>query len=908
MPMDTATAPLLVRGNQKFLHQYKPYVNQDWKGYYFSYDFMKKIHTEVVAQETPDINYYELLFYNEIKRVDTFIGSLIRQMQKTLNNSKIFIDKGIESEDSKASTELSLRFLYEKTVDCETFIKLNNFAICKIAKKLEKIITNINKKKLPSPYNSPKFKKIVEPTDSCHNSISSLSSSLSGYSTSPIGVTLGKLTGNKIINNNDDDDYDDECDESNPLFKKHNSSNNIDKDFISWTKLSSHDIFTNNILKRLDQVPVIRAEIVEIYTNLFRKSYPSLAQGELEYPKQKNGGYQSRNTIMGLKYGIILTCFVWIISDGTFVNDQHHFLWNNPALYVYTAIGNLLLYRFTWAANIHYWAKYEINYISLLKLSTKFVGDVKFVVDETSTILLILVINMLVFFRAHIEGSAVYYSFLNYGCPFILIVTLMGYFLISYCTSKKIVSRGLLSWKVFKRCLQSPFVKVQFRDNYAADVLTSFTKVISDILYASCWIISGSFLYSDDDGNNDDLFNYKSFGGNGLSCSGLEMNTLVGIAVIFPLWIRSWQCLRNFYDSDYLVYAHIYNFIKYFLSVLVVIVGLFEDDNTWGFDDFCYYLLIVVSSFYKWYWDVVMDWGLFENNDITKHRCCGASSKHRSSGSLFLRPILMYPSQKSYYVAIFLDLIGRFLWTVSLVPNSYNLFLTGPTLSVFLGSIEIMRRSMWGHFRVEWEHLKYMTKDVPGFYDANLSVDKYSVHNLADLRNAKKEVDDLNGINNSDVENNINNNDEDNMYPTIDTTIEDDLYDSTLKIDFGRELGNRMNNLLGTKNLLRQSLSWSNLSALDKTKEIEEGEKHVNNNNSDIRSRSISTNNVSNVEGFKFVKKTRSRASSGPTNPLVVSPTSERTSKFDLLSPINSINSNSSFLTEKLLDEKKHNK
>lgn len=64
-----------------------------------------------------------------------------------------------------------------------------------------------------------------------------------------------------------------------------------------------------------------------------------------------------------------------------------------------------------------------------------------------------------------------------------------------------------------------------------------------------------------------------------------------------------------------------------------------------------------------------------------------------------------------YYTAIVVDLVLRFNWLYSLIPPGHNPlpFLHSSTLPVFVTTVvivcEFVRRTMWGFFRVENEHL-----------------------------------------------------------------------------------------------------------------------------------------------------------------------------------------------------------
>lgn len=622
----------LLNGNKIFLNNYESKINKDWYRFYFQYDYIKKEIYNLLdfnmenSENKQKIQKFDVLLCNEIIRIDTFLSSIINQVRGILNKLSLSNHNDDDDDFAKASIEITLRFLFEKTLKIKTFYKLNCFAICRIAKKLENILDGMIKQ---NDYNSNSNIKLAIEYD----------------------------------NNND----------------------NFDKDFVQWKKMNSYKLYKNNIIIKQQQIELINNDIINLYTNIFRNKFQSLAINELEFPKQKSGQYHNRDALIGFKLGLVLIIILWITSDSIFIKIDN-FFWINPGLYIYSAVSNIILYRFLWSINVYYWARYNINYITLLKLSTKVIGDVKFIIDESSTLLLLLTASILIFFRVHNDHyKHIDNATLNLS-PFILVIVIAVYLFYQSFLNKKVKSRGLINFQVLKRCLSVPFVRVQFRDNYTADVLTSFTKIISDTLYGSCWVISGSFLSNDKIDSNSI---YESFGANGINCTGKGMSAFVGIVVIIPLWIRAMQCIRNFYDHNCNVYAHIQNLIKYLLSISVVVVGLvskdkFDDD----FDiyDICYFILIAFTSLIKWYWDVIMDWGLFENNNCFKYSCFHKTSLSNSSQSyLFLRDNLMYPNHYNYYIAIFLDLIGRFLWTAALVPNTYKLIPNGPLLSILLG-------------------------------------------------------------------------------------------------------------------------------------------------------------------------------------------------------------------------------
>lgn len=386
-------------------------------------------------------------------------------------------------------------------------------------------------------------------------------------------------------------------------------------------------------------------------------------------------------------------------------------------MYVYTTIGNLLLYRVFWWVSIAVWAKYDINYISILQLS-----DVKpnllLVADQTATLLALYFVDLLIFYRANTSYSSLDNTFLSYSSPIVLVGLAMLYQWYEYLFlfGDERVSRGLFNKQVIQNCFTTPFVKVTFRDNYSADVLTSFTRILADSLYASCWVMSGAFLHptGPESGNGN---NAHSFGSDYMYCSGNTMFLLTAYIQLIPLTIRFLQCCRNLYDAtpnwrQFSLYPQGFNAIKYLLSISVVLATV--ESVGLGFQSIGFTLfLIVITTIYKWWWDVAMDWGLFDVLPTSPWDLI--SIKAFTEKHLFLRKSLMYPSPLFYYLCIWLDLALRFMWVLSLLPPSMFGSFVGYQLKLFIASMELLRRCMWGILRVEYEHLKMLRNKTPGF-------------------------------------------------------------------------------------------------------------------------------------------------------------------------------------------------
>jgi len=126
----------------------------------------------------------------------------------------------------------------------------------------------------------------------------------------------------------------------------------------------------------------------------------------------------------------------------------------------------------------------------------------------------------------------------------------------------------------------------------------------------------------------------------------------------------------------------------------------------------------------------MMDWGLGRINDTS-----GTTTTTTTTTTNFgLRPLLLFTPSIWYYCAIIVDLLLRFIWVTKYfnVPEviGYNLFM------MVMEVVEVMRRSMWSVFRIEWEclskgHTGYTPKaPVADFFEAAPMLDDESAHDL----------------------------------------------------------------------------------------------------------------------------------------------------------------------------------
>ncbi|CAB1117872.1 unnamed protein product [Ectocarpus sp. CCAP 1310/34] len=239
-------------------------------------------------------------------------------------------------------------------------------------------------------------------------------------------------------------------------------------------------------------------------------------------------------------------------------------------------------------------------------------------------------------------------------------------------------------WRVIIRSLVAPLCKVDFFATYVTDVMTSSVKTTQDIAWTFCFFLSGDFL-----------LNLEDYHRKGLSWqhSAVYVNLVIPALCVLPLWLRFQQCVRRYHDTQKR-FPHLANCLKYSMSFTVALFGVFSPPHsTTTAVKILWFVMYVVSTLYTFSWDVLQDWGL----------------GHPMYG--FLRKKRLFPRSSVYYAAVVLDLVLRFNWLYSLIPPGHNPlpFMHSSTLPVVITTnvivCEFLRRTMWGFFRVENEHL-----------------------------------------------------------------------------------------------------------------------------------------------------------------------------------------------------------
>jgi hypothetical protein len=194
---------------------------------------------------------------------------------------------------------------------------------------------------------------------------------------------------------------------------------------------------------------------------------------------------------------------------------------------------------------------------------------------------------------------------------------------------------------------------------------------------------------------------------------------ILPMCMMSPLWYRFCQNLRQTYENKSR-WPYLGNALKYFIAAEVGIVGVYMQSRR---QSTLWLMGFVAATLYQICWDVFMDWGLLRVvqwktiDFIVSGRIISISIPT----SLQLRKTRIYSVTWLYWSIFGINIVLRFCWTLSFLPPHY-LNRAGilsknfdGDLSAFLNpviaSAEIIRRTLWGWLRVEWEAIKVGRKE-----------------------------------------------------------------------------------------------------------------------------------------------------------------------------------------------------
>ena len=324
--------------------------------------------------------------------------------------------------------------------------------------------------------------------------------------------------------------------------------------------------------------------------------------------------------------------------------------------------------------------------------------------------------------------------------------------------------RRLHFFGTLKYFFTTPIHKVQFRDVFIGEVITSWIRPGQDLLFALSYYLTVIF------GTISRKYNLIE-SGDILEDSWLLHNVVLPTFALLPLFLMYLQTLRQAYDANKR-WPYQANSIKYLSSTLVIIYGLTHPDRR---TSPAWMISFVVVLMYQIVWDVVVDWELFEirRSGDSNHPLMTVDgvelrrdmqlvdaeesdswwsrlSSFRPNNGLLLKiqmyclqPMLdfyqrqkasipswsriqlrskrLYKTDSYYWWILAFNCITRCAWMLCFIPayhvsHSRTTVLTSTSdvdsyWGVMLPAAEIVRRALWGFLFLERETIKLMDSD-----------------------------------------------------------------------------------------------------------------------------------------------------------------------------------------------------
>ena len=419
----------------------------------------------------------------------------------------------------------------------------------------------------------------------------------------------------------------------------------------------------------MNKITEIEAQIESIFKKYFYDKYLFNAVKVLKESKAPVSIKQKYAFFFGFFIGILLIIFILCILIGNHfhidMDDDAKFKTIFPMFRGYLV---MVLYYWFLGLNVYVWNKYHINY----KLAFNFDSHYSPVISifKRAAFFLMIVGIMLLCYMIERTQIPILYDLISF-IPLELTPLISYIFFLIYLFFPKDVFNypgRIYLGKLFYETMASITTTSELRHTWLGDQMTSLVGPFRDIEYTVCYYV-----------HYNNTFEEKK-----RLCS--NRRPIVILIGIYPYFIRFLQVIKTMYEKN-IIFPDILNAIKYTLSILVAISSYYS--KTIEFFSKTWLLIAAFSSCWSYCWDMKMDYGLLQYG----------------SPYLFLRKDLFYKRQWIYYTAMFLNLLGRFAWVLTISPEIVYRWIRPEFFLMVIYMIEMCRRGMWNFFRIELRHI-----------------------------------------------------------------------------------------------------------------------------------------------------------------------------------------------------------
>ncbi|CAO2842252.1 unnamed protein product [Amaranthus hypochondriacus] len=342
------------------------------------------------------------------------------------------------------------------------------------------------------------------------------------------------------------------------------------------------------------------------------------------------------------------------------------FLYYNPLLLV-------TLMVWLWGINLWVFSQANVNYAKIFDIDQTHLTH-KEIWKCATWMTIIVPTSMTAYLYLYSDGEVSLAASQPVLLYIVVIMILISPFDIFYLSSRYYFLRTL--WRIVL-----PLQAISFADFFLADILTSMSKVLSDLERSVCRMV------------HRQVATIAWFEADSV-CGGHSV--AIPVVLVLPYIFRLFQCLRQYKDCG--EKSSLLNALKYSTAIPVIFLSalkyhVFPDMWTNIYRPL-WLMSSLLNSIYSFYWDITRDWDMSCFTRIFKF------------GKPHICSYLLYGRKWVYCWVIGSNLILRCTWTYKLSAHLRHNYLTVFTIT----ALEIFRRFQWVFFRVENEWNKMSAK------------------------------------------------------------------------------------------------------------------------------------------------------------------------------------------------------
>ena len=441
---------------------------------------------------------------------------------------------------------------------------------------------------------------------------------------------------------------------------------------------SEHDEEIKKMIEYIDSTIVIEdlgkivdteSDMEKLFKKYFYEKYSFDAVKVLKESKAEVSFTQSNSFFFGFYIGILLIIFILCIL----IANHFHIDMDDDAKFktIFPMFrGYLVMTFYFWflGLNVYVWNTFHINYRLAFNFDSHY-SPVISIFKRAAFFTMIVAIMLLCYMIERTKIPILYdlVSFIPLEFTPLISYIIACIYLLSPFQNFNHLGRLYLG-KLFVETMASITTTSELRHTWLGDQMTSLVGPFRDIEYTACYY----------------THYFNTFEEKKRLCS--NRRPIVILIGIYPYFIRFLQVIKTMWEKN-IIFPDILNAIKYILSMLVAISSYYSKTieifgKTW-------LLIAAFSSCWSYCWDMKMDYGLLQPGTTNK----------------FLRNDIFYKRKWVYYTAMFLNLMGRFAWVLTISPDVVYRWIRPEFFLMVIYMIEMCRRGMWNFFRIELKHI-----------------------------------------------------------------------------------------------------------------------------------------------------------------------------------------------------------